>query len=226
MASSPDARFTPIVSSIATLAVAAAVATGELAAQPLVELMTRATAVGEVPAFDNEFVRVTYVILEYPAAERRADSRPPVLYVRVAPQPGILNTQLLTPPRGTRPSWQPGVVPRAVHIELLKSPLPPRDLEEPGTDPPRDATAAREWEGGRLLLAEYRPQRYGLGTGRFPSVTTFLSEGVIDVTSRGLRRRMGVQAGDAFWFEGATRLAVVDDEPVGAAIVQLYPRGR
>jgi hypothetical protein len=35
---------------------------------------------------------------------------------------------------------------------------------------------------------------------------------------------MGVQAGDAFWFEAATRLTVVDDYPVGVAIVQLLPR--
>ena len=197
------------------------------AAQPLVDLLTVAQSVGEVPAFDNEFVRVSYVILEYPAAERRvAEARPAVLYIRVAPQPGILNTRWLTPPRGARSPWRPGAVPRGVHIDLLKSPPPPRDLEEPGSDPPTDATEERAWGGGRLILAVYRPQRYGLGTGRFPSVTTFLSEGVIDVTSRGLRRRMGVQAGDAFWFDGATRLTVVDDEPVGAAIVQLYARGR
>jgi len=34
---------------------------------------------------------------------------------------------------------------------------------------------------------------------------------------------MGVQAGDAFWFEPGTRIRVVDDYPVGAAIVQLMP---
>jgi len=34
---------------------------------------------------------------------------------------------------------------------------------------------------------------------------------------------MGVQAGDAFWFDAATRLTVLTDEPVGVAIVQLYP---
>ena len=73
-------------------------------------------------------------------------------------------------------------------------------------------------------LAVFRSARYGLGTGRFPSVTTFLSDGLVEVSTRGLRRRMGVQAGDAFWFEGGTRLTVVSDEPVGVAIVQLYPR--
>jgi len=35
---------------------------------------------------------------------------------------------------------------------------------------------------------------------------------------------MGVQAGDAFWFEGATRITNIDDYPVGAAIVQVMPR--
>ena len=54
-------------------------------------------------------------------------------------------------------------------------------------------------------------------------MTTFLSDGTVEVSSRGVRRRMGVQAGDAFWFEGATRLTVLTDEPVGVAIVQLYP---
>jgi hypothetical protein len=34
---------------------------------------------------------------------------------------------------------------------------------------------------------------------------------------------MWVQAGDAFWFESGTRLTVVDDFAVSAAIVQLYP---
>jgi len=195
------------------------------AAQPLVDLMTSAKSVGEVPAFDNEFVRVSYVILEYPAAARRvAEARPAVLYIRVAPQPGILNTRWLTPPRGARSPWRPGVVPRGVHIELLKAPPPPRELEEPGAEPPRGATEEREWEGGRLILAVFRPQDHGVGAGRFPSVTTFLSDGVVDVTSRGLRRRMGVQAGDAFWFDGATRITVVDDDPVGAAIVQFYSR--
>jgi hypothetical protein len=44
------------------------------------------------------------------------------------------------------------------------------------------------------------------------------------VSSQGLRRRMAVQAGDAFWFEAHTRLTVIDDYPVGAAILQISPR--
>jgi hypothetical protein len=65
--------------------------------------------------------------------------------------------------------------------------------------------------------------RYGVGAGRLPSVTIFLSDGVVEVRSQGVRRRMGVRACDAFWFEAFTRLTVVHDDPVGAAIVQLSP---
>jgi hypothetical protein len=32
------------------------------------------------------------------------------------------------------------------------------------------------------------------------------------------------RSGGAFWIEARTRLTVIDDYPVGAAIVQLYPR--
>jgi hypothetical protein len=55
-------------------------------------------------------------------------------------------------------------------------------------------------------------------------VTVFLSDGVVDVKHKGVRRRMGVQAGDAFWFDAATQLTVVSDYPVQAAIVQLATR--
>ena len=112
---------------------------------------------GEVLAFENDYVQVGLVALEYPAAERRiAEARPVVLYIRLTPSPGVLNTKLLEPPRGAAPSWRPGVVARAVHIELLRSPLRPRNLEEPGTDPPSDASEARVWPGGRLLQAVFR----------------------------------------------------------------------
>jgi len=63
-----------------------------------------------------------------------------------------------------------------------------------------------------------------VGTGRLPSVTIFLSDGVVEVKSQGVRRRMGVRACDAFWVEACTRLTVVHDDPVGTAIVQLGPR--
>ena len=206
------------------VAALAAFATVTLAAQDLPGLMASATPAGEVLAFENEYVRIGLVALEYPAAERRvAEARPVVLYIRLTPSPGVLNTRLLEPPRGAAPSWRPGVVPRAVHVELLKSPPRPENLEGPSAEPPSDATEARTWPGGRLLQAVFRSLHYGHGTGRFPSVTTFLSDGTVEVSSRGLRRRMGVQAGDAFWFEGATRLTVLTDEPVGVAIVQLYP---
>jgi hypothetical protein len=78
-----------------------------------------------------------------------------------------------------------------------------------------------EWDGGRLLVATFEPSHYGEGTGSSPSVTTFLSDGWIEVTNRGVRRRFGVRAGDAFWFEARTELTILSDHSVGAAIVQL-----
>lgn len=205
----------------AALVLAAAASTP---AQRLADLMAAAKPVGEAPAFENDHVRVHYTILEYPATEPRAAARRPVvLYVRVAPHPGVVNTRLLDPPRGARPSWRPGVVPLGVHVEILKPPAASPGLGEPGTDPPSDAIEDARWDGGRLVLATFRPLHYDVGTGRFPSVATFLSESVVEVWSRGVRRRMGVQAGNAFWFEAGTRITVVDDYPVGVAIAQLLP---
>jgi len=114
-------------------------------------------------------------------------------------------------------------VPRGVFITLLEPPPPSSGTGEPGTTPPR--TAIVEDHGRyQLVLATFRPHDDGVGTGRFPSVTVFLSDGVVDVSNRGLRRRMGIRSGDAHWFEAATRLTVVDDYPVSAAIVQLPAR--
>jgi hypothetical protein len=192
--------------------------------QQLSELMATARVVGEVPAWENEYVRVRYAELEYPAAERRvAESRPVVLYVRVAPEPGVADTRLLDIPQGARHSWRPGVLPRGVLIEVLALPPAPSGLGEPGTDLPEGAVT-EEHGRYRLTVAAFRSLDYGVGAGRFPSVTVFLSDGVVEVWHRGLRRRIGVQAGDAFWFEAGTRLTVVDDYPVGTAIVQLRPR--
>ena len=147
-----------------------------------------------------------------------------MLYVQVAPGPGIINTQALEPSARVRPSWRPGVVPRAVRIELHKSPPAPPRLGEPSTELPHDVIESGSWTGGRLIVATFRPYDYGVGAGRFPSVTTFLSDGVVEIWNRGLRQRMGVQAGDAFWFEPATRLTVIDDFPVAAAILQFVAR--
>jgi hypothetical protein len=195
------------------------------AAQDLADMMAVATFVGDVPAFENEYVRVRYSMLEYRAAERRvAEGRPVVLYIHVAPTPGFVNTSLLVPPPGARPSWHPGVVPRGVRIEMLKSPPSPPVLGEPGTNPPRDAVEEASWDGGRLLVARFRSFDYGVGTGGFPSVTTFLSDGAVEVSSLGLRQRMVVLAGETFWFEARTRLTAIDDYPVGAAILQIFPR--
>jgi hypothetical protein len=199
-----------------------------LTSQPietLDSLLRQATVAGQVPGFENEYVRVTYTLLEYGTGpERAAPGRPVLLYVRVQPSPGRLNARPLLPPRGAAPVWRPGVVPRAVEIELRAPPPPPMQLGAAGTEPPRGTIEEKVWDGGRLLVATYRPLDYSVGAGPYPSVTTFVSDGVVEVSSRGLRRRMAVQAGDAFWFEAGTRITVVDDYPVGAAIVQLIAR--
>jgi hypothetical protein len=203
------------------------VAAAAPSAQSLAELMASVKPVGEVLAFANDNVRVRYAVFEYPPAKpRAAESRPVVLYIRVEPEPGIVNTRLLQPPRDSRPERGTRVVPRGVHIEVLKPPPAPSALGEPGTDPPEDATEEASWEGGRLILASFAPLHFGEGAGRFPSVTVILSDGVVDVTAHRVRRRMGVRAGDAYWFDAGTQLTVVSDDPVGAAIVQLYPDRR
>lgn len=199
-------------------------AAGAPAVQRVADLMAAARTVGERPVFENDYVRVRYAVLEYPAAERDvAESRPVVLYVRVAAEPGVEDTRLLEAPPAARPSWRPGVVPCGVHIEVLTPPPAPSGFGEPGTDPPRSAIYEEHGERYRLVIATFQPQDYSVGAGQFPSVTVFLSDGMVEVANRGVRRRMGVQAGSAFWFEAATRLTVVGDDPVGAAIVQLYP---
>ena len=85
---------------------------------------------------------------------------------------------------------------------MLKPPPRPPILGEPGTNPPRDAVEEASWDGGRLIVATFRSFDYGVGTGGFPSVTTFLSDGAVEVTSLGLRRRMAVQAGEALLVRG------------------------
>jgi hypothetical protein len=79
------------------------------------------------------------------------------------------------------------------------------------------------WAGGRLLIATFEPLHYGEGSGSYASVTTFLSDGMVEVASRGVRRRIGVRAGDALWLAARTRITVLSDDPVAAAIVQLDP---
>jgi len=206
------------------LAALALVGAGGLpAAQEPADLLAAARVVGEAAAWENEYVRVWYQLLEYPAAERRvAESRPVVLYVRVTSETDVAGTHLLQAPRGVRSLWRPGVVPCGVRVEMLARPPAPPALGEPDTDPPRGATT-EEHRRYRLILAAFRPQDYWVGTGRLPSVTIFLSDGVVEVRTQGVRRKMGVRACDAFWFEAFTRLTVVHDDPVGAAIVQLSP---
>jgi hypothetical protein len=210
---------------MAALAVLAFAAGATLQGQGLADLMAASKTAGEFLAFENDYVRVRYAVLEYPAAEPRvAQSRPVVLFVRVIPESGSATTQLLDAPRGARPSGQTGSVGRGVIIEVLKQPPAVSPLRDPEADPPRDSVVGMEWDDGRLLVATFEPSHYGEGTGSSPSVTTFLSDGWVEVTNRGVRRRFGVRAGDAFWFEARTQITVLSDDPVGAAIVQLYPR--
>lgn len=196
-----------------------------IAAETLEDLLAAAKRTGELVLFENEYVRVHSTILEYPRAPRRvAEERPIVLYVRLGAGQATSKTRLLELPRGARPSWRPGVVPSAVRIELLKPPPKVSSLGDPGTYPPRDAIEEDGWGDGTLTLATFRPFHYGEGLGPLPNVTVFLSDGVVELSSQGLRRRFAVQAGNAFWFEARTRLTVIDDYTVGAAIVQVPPR--
>jgi hypothetical protein len=195
------------------------------AAETLADLLAAAKRVGGVVLLENEYVRVHGTILEYPRAPRRAaEERPIVLYVRLGSDEATSKTRLLEPPHRARLSWRPGVLPVGVWIELLKPPPKVSSLGDPGTYPPRDAIEEDGWGGGTLILATFQPFHYGEGLGPLPNVTVFLSDGVVEVASQGLRRRMGVQAGNAFWFEARTRLTVIDDYTVGAAILQLPTR--
>ena len=189
------------------------------------DLMAAAKPAGAVIGVENEYVRGQYQLLEYPAAERAvAESRPVVLYVRVKAESGQEGTTLLDSPPGGRLSWRSGATPRGVLVEVLKVPPAGSSLRNPEADPPPGFSAEAEWRGGRLLVATFEPMHFGNGTGPWPSVTIFLSDGVVDVSHDGVRRRMGVRAGDAFWFEARTGLRVVSDHPVGTAIVQIEAR--
>jgi hypothetical protein len=206
----------------ATLALLAAVSLASAQASP--DLTGTATHLGDAPGFENDYVRVHYALYDYLATDRRPPAtRPVVLFIAVGPTPGVVTIGPLPPPKA-RPSWRPGVVARGISIEVLARPPKPPALGVPGTGLPAGSREERAWDGGRLLVTTFRPMDYGVGAGPAPSVTTFLSDGVIEVSNQGLRRRMAVQAGDAFWFEAATRITVVDDYPVGAAVVQLVAR--
>ena len=177
-----------------------------------------------VPGFENEHVRVHYMLSEPVARNDRSPVEPPiVIYLEVSRGSGpATRLQVPHPSISARPSWRPGVLARGIHVEVLRQPSSTPDLGEPGTDLPRGSIERERWPGGQLVWATFRPMDYGVGMGRFPSVATFLSDGVIEVWHRReTRRRIGVQAGDSFWFEAGTRITVVDDYPIGAAIVQL-----
>jgi len=188
-------------------------------------LMAVATSVGEAVAFETEDVRVRYAVLEFPASARSADlGLPAVLFIRVVAESGAEHTRVLDAPRGARQSRQTGTTSRGVIIEILKRPPAVSSLRDPEADPPRGTVEHMRWESGRLLVTIFEPGHYGEGTGAFPSVTTFLSDGWVEVANQGVRRRFGVRAGDAFWFEARTRITILSDDPVGAAIAQIEAR--
>ena len=195
-----------------------------VAAETLIELLATAKRTGGFVLLENDYVRVHDTILEYPPAPRRvAEARPVVLYLRLGSDRETAKTRLLELPRGARPPWRPGVVPFGIWIELLKPPPKVSSLGDPGTYPPRDAVEEDGWGDGTLTVATFRDFDYGVGLGPLPNVTVFLSDGVVEVAAQGLRRRMAVQAGNVFWFEARTRLTVIDDYTVGAAILQVPP---
>jgi hypothetical protein len=189
------------------------------------DLMASAKAAGEVLAFENEYVRVRYALLEVPASVRSSDTPlPAVLYIRVTPASGAGHTHVLEALRERRPARQPATTSRGVIIDVLQRPPAGSTLRDPEVDPPRGTLEPLRWDGGRLLVTTFEPMHAGEGTGSSPSVTTFLSDAWVEVAHRGVRRRFGVRAGDAFWFDARTRLTVLSDDPVGAAIVQIDAR--
>jgi hypothetical protein len=196
------------------------------AAESLTELMAAVRRSDGRVVWENDYVRVHNTILEYPPAPQRvAEERPVVLYLRLWAYQASAKTRLLESPRGARMSWRPGIVPLGIWIELLKPPPRVSTLGDPGTYPPRDAVEEADgWGGGTLYLAAFRPYDYGVGLGPLPTVAVFLSDGVVEVSTQGLRRRMGVMAGDVFWFEARTRLTVLDDYTVGVAFLQIPTR--
>ena len=202
-----------------------ALAGAAVAAESLTELLATSKRSDGRVIFENDYVRVHNTVLEYPSAPRRvADERPVVLYVRLGADRGFAKTRLLEAPRGARMPWRPGVVPLGIWIELLKPPPKYSSLGDPGTAPPRDAEQETDWGDGSLYVANFRPFDYYTGLGPHPVVAVFLSEGVVEVSTRGLRRRMAVQPGYAEWFDSRTRLTVIDDYTMGVAFLQVPVR--
>jgi hypothetical protein len=207
------------------LAVPLSLAAGAAAAESLTELMAAAKRSEGRVIFENDYVRVHNTVLEYPPAPRRvAEERPVVLYVRLGADRAFARTRLLEAPRGARMPWRPGVVPLGIWIELLKPPPRYSSLGDPDTYPPRDAEEEADWGDGSLYVATFRPFNYYAGLGPHPAVAVFLSEGIVEVATRGLRRRMAVQPGYAEWFDSRTRLTVIDDYAMGVAFLQVPTR--
>jgi hypothetical protein len=196
-----------------------------VAAEALADLLAAAKRSDGRVIFENDYVRVHNTILEYPPAPRRvAEERPVVLYLRLGSDGRTAQTQLLELPRKARPPWQPGVVPVGIWLEVLKAPPRYSTLGDPGTYQPRGALEKKGWGDGSLYIATFRPFDYAVGLGPTPGVAVFLSDGVVEVTTRGLRRRMAVYAGYAEWFDERTRLTVLDDYSIGVAFLQVPSR--
>ena len=106
-------------------------------------------------------------------------------------------------------------------MEVLKPPPSASALRNPEADPPPGSSTRAEWDGGRVLEAVFEPMHFGDGVGPSPAVAIVLSDGVLEVKHDGVRRRMGVRAGDVCWFAARTSLTVVSDHPVGVALVQI-----
>lgn len=200
---------------------------GPVSAQRAAGLKASARPDAERIVLANDYVVVRRVVADSePSGSSGLEALPPVASIRVDPGPGVLNSAPLMPPASARlPSGQvrPSV---SIQIQLLQPPPAPSALGNAGSELPRGAVRVREWQAGCLVLASFSPMAMGSGAGGQASVTTFLSDGVLDVTSRGVRRRFGVRAGDAFWFEAHTRITVVSDDPIGVAVVHLYPDPR
>ena len=72
----------PFVAAIVCASAAFAATESAPGAQATATLIQQARVVGQVPAFENEYVRVTYELLEYAASRDGRDApRPPVLYL-------------------------------------------------------------------------------------------------------------------------------------------------
>ena len=82
--------------------------------QGLADLMAAAKIAGEVLAFDSDYVRIRYAVLEYPAAECAvAESRPVVLFIRAGRNLVLATRNCSTCPEGLGLPGSPALFPEA-----------------------------------------------------------------------------------------------------------------